>query len=351
VSLVGRSFGVFKLRPRGWDGDEIDVSVPRRDSKVGPGHRGIAVEGDPSMSIEEASRRRDLTVNALMYDLVEERVVDPQGGLDDLRDGRLRAVDADTFLEDPLRALRAVQFTARLGFQVDPGLVSLCRAASLDELPAERILGEWTKLMLHGVAVSQGLQVARDAQILSRVFPMVSDAPDPVADAALDRLAKGPRDLQEPEGRRWVVMLAAWLHGCDAASAEAALDVLGLHRWRGYDVRTATLRAISQRAAPVASDAELRWLSTRAEVGLVLTVRAALEPDFDPPTARAAALGVLTEAPPRLIQGRDLAQMGVAPGPNMGRILDAVYGQQLDGVVTDPSMAAAAAAALIRGPE
>ena len=188
VSLVGRSFGVFKLRPRGWDGDEIDVSVPRRDSKVGPGHRGIAVEGDPSMSIEEASRRRDLTVNALMYDLVEERVVDPQGGLDDLRDGRLRAVDADTFLEDPLRALRAVQFTARLGFQVDPGLVSLCRAASLDELPAERILGEWTKLMLHGVAVSQGLQVARDAQILSRVFPMVSDAPDPVADAALDRL-------------------------------------------------------------------------------------------------------------------------------------------------------------------
>ncbi|HXB53881.1 MAG TPA: hypothetical protein VN461_03795, partial [Vicinamibacteria bacterium] len=65
VDTVGQAFTVYKLS--GLPGLEaaVDVSIPRRDSKVGPGHRGIAVMGDPGLSVEEASRRRDFTINAL----------------------------------------------------------------------------------------------------------------------------------------------------------------------------------------------------------------------------------------------------------------------------------------------
>src|SRR4029079_90202 len=118
--------------------DAVDVSIPRRDSKVGPGHRGIAVQGDAFLSVAEASRRRDLTINAPLFDPREGAVVDPWGGRADLEARRLRAVDAATFGEDPLRALRAVQFAARFELSVDPDTAALCAGMPLHALPAER---------------------------------------------------------------------------------------------------------------------------------------------------------------------------------------------------------------------
>ena len=124
VNAVGKSFGVFKLNDRSVG--EVDVSIPRRDSNAGPGHRGISVEGNPDMTVTEAARRRDLTVNAILYDLQADALVDPFNGQRDLDLRTLRAVDADTFLDDPLRALRVVQFAARLEFEVAPSLLALC---------------------------------------------------------------------------------------------------------------------------------------------------------------------------------------------------------------------------------
>lgn len=119
VNAVGEAFTVYKV-------GDIDVSIPRRDSKTGSGHRGFTVEGDPSMSIEEASRRRDFTINAMLCDPLGGEVVDPWGGGADLKARRLRAVDPSTFVEDSLRVLRAMQFAARFEFTVDPATVSLC---------------------------------------------------------------------------------------------------------------------------------------------------------------------------------------------------------------------------------
>ncbi|MDX1579118.1 MAG: hypothetical protein R3266_11560, partial [Gemmatimonadota bacterium] len=116
VNAVGKSFGVFKL---GAD-EDIDVSLPRRDSNAGPGHRGIHVEGDPWMTPREAARRRDLTVNAILMDPRTGELLDPWNGRADLDACLLRPVDRHTFLEDPLRALRAVQFAARLIFDPAP---------------------------------------------------------------------------------------------------------------------------------------------------------------------------------------------------------------------------------------
>ena len=112
VNAVGEAFTVFKLSGLEGVAGDVDVSLPRRDSKVGPGHRGIAVHGDPGLSPEEAARRRDFTVNALLFDPFADELLDFFGGRRDLDTRVLRAVDPSRFGDDPLRALRAVQLAA-----------------------------------------------------------------------------------------------------------------------------------------------------------------------------------------------------------------------------------------------
>lgn len=329
VDAVGRSFGVFKLSLRG---EELDISVPRRDSKVGPGHTGIAVEGDPFMGLEEAVRRRDLTVNALMVDILTGELHDLVGGLDDLRAERLRAVDTETFLEDPLRALRVVQFAARFDFEPDDDLHALCVRASVDELPAERLLGEWVKLLLRGERPSRGLAFARSTRLTARLFPERVD--DPELDAALDRFAAAPP--QDPP-RRLATGMLVWLARTPVAGAEDTLLRLGLHRFGGFHVQRRVLEALPELATTPTDDPGLRHLSTRCELELLLDAQAALRPgDARIPTARqrAAELGILNDKPAPLVQGRDLITLGVRPGPSMGRTLKALYTRQLDGELT-----------------
>jgi tRNA nucleotidyltransferase (CCA-adding enzyme) len=162
VDAVGQAFRVYKLSGVAGLEGALDVALPRRDSKQGPGHRGIGVEGDPAMPVEEAARRRDFTINAMLLDPRTGEIVDPSGGRRDL-DGRvLRAVDPRTFGEDPLRALRAVQFAARYDLAVDPATAALCAAMPIAELPAERVFGEIEKLLLRAPRPSRGLALLAD---------------------------------------------------------------------------------------------------------------------------------------------------------------------------------------------
>src|SRR6266545_572203 len=135
VEAVGESFQVYKL-------GVLDVSLPRRDSKAGRGHKGFIVVGDPDMSIEDAARRRDFTVNAISWDPLTDEYFDPFNGRADIGRKLLRVVDPATFAEDSLRVLRAVQFSARLGFTLDEVTRAICSEIALDDLPSERIWGE-----------------------------------------------------------------------------------------------------------------------------------------------------------------------------------------------------------------
>ena len=119
VEAVGQSFPVYKVVPPETGVGVIDVALPRRESKKGRGHKGFEVEGDPSMSLEEAARRRDFTINAIAWDPLTERYEDPFNGRADLDRRVLRAVDPATFGDDSLRVLRAVQFAARFEFTLD----------------------------------------------------------------------------------------------------------------------------------------------------------------------------------------------------------------------------------------
>lgn len=338
VNTVGKAFSVFKV---GKGGQEIDVSIPRRDSKIGAGHRGILALGDPHMSLNDAVRRRDLTVNAMMLALPDGELVDPSGGLADLRAGALREVDRDTFLEDPLRALRVVQFAARLGFRPTPSLERLCEEAALDELPSERIFLEWEKLLTKSRAPSAGLAVAHRTRVLDRVFPGLV-AWDAAQGAALDRAAAARDRFDEP-GRALALMVATWLAPSVGGAIREehpvvrALDRLGLHRVGGYPARERVLQALAEPDLP-ATDAALRHASTRCELALTLRLRQAHDPEraeaWEAAGQRAEALGILFDKPVMLLQGRDLQALGVRGGPAMGALLKHAYAAQLDGRVT-----------------
>jgi tRNA nucleotidyltransferase (CCA-adding enzyme) len=164
VNTVGQAFGVMKL-------GDLDISIPRRDSKTSEGHKGFEVKGDPKMLLKEAARRRDLTINTLALNPLTGEVVDVFGGIDDILNKKLRATDPETFAEDPLRVLRVMQFAGRFGFNVEEKTREICRglvrSGALNELPMERFEEEWKKLMLKSAAPSRGLEVARELEIVA----------------------------------------------------------------------------------------------------------------------------------------------------------------------------------------
>ncbi len=90
VEAVGQAFAVYKL-------GDIDVALPRRESKAGRGHKGFIVTGDPTMPPEEAARRRDFTINAISWDPLTGEYIDPMNGRADLERRILRVVDPVTF--------------------------------------------------------------------------------------------------------------------------------------------------------------------------------------------------------------------------------------------------------------
>jgi tRNA nucleotidyltransferase (CCA-adding enzyme) len=160
VTEAGKSFGVFKVR-RGET--EFDVSLPRRESKAGAGHRGFTVIPDGDLGFEQASARRDFTVNAIMHDPATEEIIDCHGGRADLQAGVLRHT-SEAFSEDPLRVLRGVQFAARFGFTMAPETATICHEllGSYRELSIERVWGEWEKIGTRGTHVSRALAVLRE---------------------------------------------------------------------------------------------------------------------------------------------------------------------------------------------
>jgi len=134
---VGKSFFVYKWK-------NFDISLPRTESKTGYGHRGFKVS--LTQDEKEASKRRDFTMNALMKNVYTEKILDFWGGIEDIKKKTIRHIDNKTFIEDSLRVLRAMQFSARLKFKVAKETIKLCQSIDLSDLSKDRIYMEFEKM-------------------------------------------------------------------------------------------------------------------------------------------------------------------------------------------------------------
>ncbi len=373
VQFVGRAFGVFTL-----SGLPIDISLPMRrplDDATIPGLLQLA---DPGMEIDEALSRRDFTMNAMAWDPDTLDFRDPFHGRNDLATGTLRHVST-RFAEDPLRVLRGMQFAARYNLTGAPETLALCQSLTQDQLPRERIWGEWKKLLFQGVSLSKGLQWLNDCGWL-RFYPEL---------AALRGCPQDP--VWHPEGDVWIhtlhcldwfamertgqpeddlaVGLGVLCH--DFGKPATTKEEFGRITARGHEpegeaptreflARLTNQAGLADEVAALvlchlrpgalyegqASDSAVRRLAR--QVGridrLVRVARAdhAGRPPkpFDGFPAgewllrKARELDVETQGPAPIVMGRHLLAMGISPGPAMGKHLDDCYEAQLDGLFT-----------------
>ena len=184
---MGVSFGVYGLR-----GFDIDIAMPRKETATGRGHKDFDVFVDPYLGTEKAAVRRDFTINAMMQDVLTGEIVDHFGGREDLKNGVIRHVNDNTFVEDPLRVLRAAQFAARFGFAVAPETVELSRKMDLTALARERVMGELEKAFLKAERPSVFFETLDRMEQMGEWFPEVK---------ALQDVPQDP--VRHPEGTVW----------------------------------------------------------------------------------------------------------------------------------------------------
>lgn len=375
VLLCGASFGVLRINHI-----PIDWSIPRIDS-VG---RKPNVDMVPNLAIEDALRRRDVTMNAIALCLHDGMCIDPFGGIEDIRLRRLRAVDAQKFSEDPLRFFRVMQFIGRFAYQPDATLNDICRYIDLTDVSRERIAAEFDKLMLKSQQPSLGFRWLAQCGRLREIVPelalleglLQSHDWHPEGDVfehamqAVDAAVENSAQLSEHEQRilRW----AALCHDLGKATT-TQYDATGRLRSIGHaeagvaptytmlrrvilrkDLHDAVARLVryhmepgqfvtnrasslaykrlAQNLAPVAN---LRMLFLLADAD-----KRARNPDRGRPLSqavtdllpfkqRALELGVLEAPELPLITGADVCAQGFAPGPNIGALVRRAYDLQI----------------------
>ncbi|MDX8413032.1 MAG: HD domain-containing protein [Mariprofundales bacterium] len=376
VQQVGKAFSVIKLC---CNGVEIDMALPRRERSCGVGHRDFSIISDPNMSPEQASIRRDFTMNAIMYNPLSKVLLDYHDGQKDLHAGVLRHV-GPAFIEDPLRPLRAMQFCARFGLTLTDETAAMCRkmVAMSPSLPKERIWQEWRKWALAD-RLGKGLRALADSGWISCYPPLARlvDTPQeprwhPEGDVWQHTIqvcieaAKVSARERLPERQRLVLIFAALCHDL-GKPATTKVDDTGSLRSRGHTQQGVkpTLIFLTAIGAP-------RWLSA----AVIPLVREHLVHLHGKPTARAVrrlanrlqpsniviweqlieadtsgrrphpagrpamawlqlaqVLQVIAHPPAPVVTGKWLLAKGVAPGPAVGKLLEHAWQAQLDGEI------------------
>lgn len=176
VDLVGQSFGVIKFTPYPVTPDDpitYDISLPRRERSTGHGHTDFAVDFDPSLPVDIDLGRRDFSINAMARDLRDRTLVDPYGGLIDLENRTIKMVFDNSFVEDPLRMLRAIQFAARFEFSIEPQTMSALRqsVALIETVSTERIAEELNKMLTRAEKPSIGFRLMNDTGLMQYILP------------------------------------------------------------------------------------------------------------------------------------------------------------------------------------
>ena len=370
VRLYPNDRSIRTLAPAG-----IELTPPRAERSTGPGHRDFSIVSDSSISLAEDMARRDFTINAMARRLDDGILIDPFGGEDDLALRTIRTVAPTSFVEDPLRLVRALRFVSQLEFDLAPETHAQMNAcvSGLAHVSAERIgggikadgMGELSKLLL-GRAPQKALLLARDTGVLAAIIPEFV----PTFGYSL-HTDRQPLSLEEhvfavvqnsaDAGDRLVVRLACLLHDLGKVEAEARKErhaLLGARLARVIlarlryptDVQHAVSRIVAGHAfgldGPIDELHARRFLAEHGDelaFDLVahkhadLSAKRVSATEHEALASLARLLQQERSQPHRIrdlaLSGDDLIANGFGEGPQIGRVLATL----LDAVVTDPA--------------
>ncbi|HEV2601262.1 MAG TPA: HD domain-containing protein [Candidatus Babeliales bacterium] len=381
VDYVGKSFGIFKVSPA--DEPSIDIALPRSDS----GGRKPQVAVDPMMSLHDAFRRRDLTINAMGMDLYTGELIDLFGGYQDLQNKVLRAVDAEFFVQDPLRFYRVMQFVGRFEMEPDEQLNALCATMDVSTVSIERIEKEFEKLLLQSRAPSRGIRWLHRIGRLHELFPELGNLIGVVQSArwhpegdvfehSMQALDAAAAFTYSDADQKLTIMYAALCHDLGKVettvidgefvtsygheSVGAVLTKQLLKRITGKKnliivvvklvaCHMQPLQFVALKSGPAAYKRLARKLAPHATIAMLAQVARAdilgrnphkgtpltgQTPEVDMFIQKSAELQILDKVELPVLLGRDLMPE-VAPGPRLGELVKQAYEIQLNEGIVD----------------
>ena len=337
VNSVGKSFGVCKLRVGDLD---LDFSFPRIDSKIDNGHKGFEIKVDSSLDFKTATSRRDFTINAIGYDVETQEILDPFNGKEDLKNNILRAVDIKKFGDDPLRVLRAVQFSSRFNLKLDNELFKICekmiKESLLAELPQERIFTEIKKLLLKSSFPSSGIELLKKLGAF-KFFTQLASLNDDEYNKTLIAIDKMSSFKTTNKTSNLALMLAALCHKLSVNKCETFLTGLTLDK-RLSDKTLAFVNHQNYIDINTFTDYDIYMLATKVNIEeFVLFYKAihnsqAKLQKIDMMKNRAEELNILNTQVKALLHGKDIISLGIKPSKEFTTILKKAYTAQISGI-------------------
>lgn len=380
VKEVGKSFGVLILDTGEY---HFDFALARQEKKIDSGHRGFEVTTNANLTFKEASLRRDFTINAIGYNYFTKEFLDPHNGLEDLNNRVLKHIKDETFVEDPLRVYRAIQFVSRFSFKLDSSTFELClqmvKNDELKELPKERVFEEFKKLFLKSEKPSLGLHLLKELGAL-KYFPELEALVGCIQDKeyhpegdvwvhtlmTIDELAKIFKDMSiEDEYRKLYLYYALLCHDFGKPFCTKEInghitsykhEALGVEPTISFLNRITNEKKFIDKITPLVKNHLAPFQLYKADSSLKAVKRLSLKcniedlclvcladckgrtiPDkekCDKAIAwvleKAREMNISKEALKPLVQGRDLIELGMKPNPQFKDILEFSLNLQID---------------------
>ena len=318
TALVGKSFGVIKFKPVGWDDEPIDISVPRIDNKTGDGHTDFTVETGKHITLEQDQLRRDFTCNSIAKDIETGELHDLSNdwtetlGQWDIEKKLLRMVSPNSMEDDPLRIFRAVQFSSRFDFEIEPNTMKNIRenVHRIKTVSKDRFLEEFRKLFFKSERPSIGINLMKSTGILRELFPELDERFDSIDLDSIDDLAKDS----------FVVFLALFFE-----PVEDAEKIMKEFRFPNDDIQMVK-DILDFLCFGLASDKQLvQWNNDRKSKDVILDLLDDILLILDLPTASSRLSimrfkGIPTKISELPVNGNDLLQKGFK-GAEIGKEL------------------------------
>ncbi|WP_455757227.1 CCA tRNA nucleotidyltransferase [Sulfurimonas sp.] len=331
INSVGKSFGVCKLSLLD---NEIDFTLPREDNKISSGHKGFDIRVNSELDFKTATSRRDFTINTIAYDVQRKEILNPFGGIDDLKNKILRAVNIKTFAEDPLRVLRAVGFSSRFNFNMDTELFLLCKKMCdenvLEELAKERIYSEIKKILLKSSKPSSAFFMLKELNALKYLTPLESLNNNDFSTVlkALDCITKSKTNSNKTN----IILMLAIL--CYKFNTKQTIKFI-LNLTSEKNLLKKVLILVNNNFKPIYNDSELLHLAAKVNIEDFLIFNKAINNSyddkiFDTIKIRAKELNILNEKMKPLLRGKDIMACGIEPSQRYSTILKSAYEAQLN---------------------